>query len=814
MEPSRVRVASLSALLLLFTASAGTQINSTSRIARAIDSENVAPVRGTAHPLAQARFDQGRMNGAMILSGVAVTFKLSPAQQADMDRLLQEQQDPSSPNYHKWITPDEYAARFGMSAGDLAKVADWLKSQGLKIEQISRNRNEISVSGTVAQVERAFHTEIHDYVIKGERHYANRTDVSLPAAFSSQVLGVQGLNNFQPKPRLRPVSPHFTSNQTGGHFLEPGDFAVIYNLNPLYSQGLDGTGEKIAVVGQTTINVADWNAFRSAAGLPAKTLNTVLVPNTGPGMSCAQPNANDVAEADLDVEWSGGVAKGATVTFYYAGVGSGHTCSNRSFNVFNALNYVIVNNVSPVISISYGTCESGNTQSAASSLRQLVQQANSQGQTISAASGDDGAADCDFNVASATHGLAVDIPAAIPEVTGIGGSEFTGDAAAQPDPANAGCYLATQYWTGSCNLDSGPTALIYIPEMAWNDTTQSLQQTNPTFSAGGGGASKFFSKPIWQTGPGVPGDTARHVPDISLNASPFHDPYLFCTQGSCVNGWRNSSNKLSGVGGTSVGAPAFAGILAIINQATQSIGQGNANQVLYNLAVSTPSAFHDITTGDNKVPCTQGTTDCPSGGNIGFSAGANYDQATGLGSIDAFNLVTAWNGFVSGPTFNLHASPTSFSIASIAQSGTTTVTATGTNGFAGTVDLACSVPSNATTNISCSLNPTSLTLSATTTTATSTLTVNALAASGELRGRSLWFLASFIFPALTWTVLPRCRRTPRSMAVVLFALIMLLPACGGDSSNKPPPKPATYSVTVNGTSGTISHGTTVTVTVQ
>src|SRR5262249_28628676 len=260
---------------------------------------------------------------------------------------------------------------------------------------------------------------------------------------------------------------------------------------------------------------------------------------------------------------------------------------------------------------------------------------------------------------------------------------------------------------------------------------------------------------------------------------------------------------------------AFAGILAIINQATQSIGQGNANQVLYNLAVSTPSAFHDITTGDNKVPCTQGSTDCPNGGNIGFSAGANYDQATGLGSIDAFNLVTAWNGFVSGPTFNLHGNPTSFSIASIGQSGTTTVTVTGTNGFAGTVDLACSVPSNATTNISCSLNPTSLTLSATTTTATSTLTVNALAASGELwHGRSLWFLASFIFPALTWTVLPRRRRTPRSLAIFLFALILLLPACGGDSSNKPQPKPATYSVTVNGTSGTISHGTTVTVTVQ
>ncbi len=809
MEPRRVRVASLSVLLLLFAASAGTQTSSRSRIAGAIDSANIAPVRGTAHPLAQSRFDQGRTDARQVLSGVSIAFGLSSAQQADLDRLLREQQDTSSASYHKWLTPDEYAARFGMTQADLANVTLWLKSQGLTIEQILRSRTEISVSGTVAQIERAFHTELHNYTINGERHFANATDVSLPAAFSSQVLGVRNLNDFHPKPHLRPASPHFTSNLSGNHFLEPGDFATIYNLGPLYSQGLDGSGEKIAVVGQTTITISDVTAFRAASALSASTPATVLVPSTGPGTSCT----SDIPEADLDVEWSGGVAKGATVTYYYAGVGSGHTCSNRTFNVFDALHYVIVNNLAPVISISYGNCEANIGLSTANVFRQWFQQANSQGQTVSAASGDDGAADCDFNVASATHGLAVDIPAAIPEVTGIGGTEFSGDAGACPAGGCPGNVAPpTTYWGGSSSLTSGASALGPIPETTWNDPV-----TSSGFSAGGGGASIFFTKTQapWQSGPGVPNDGKRDVPDISLNASPNHDPYLFCTSGSCVNGFRDASNGLRAVGGTSVGAPAFAGILAIINQATQAIGQGNANQVLYNLAVSTPSAFHDVTTGDNKVPCTAGSTGCAGGGMIGFSAGANYDQATGLGSIDAFNLVTAWNGFASGPSFSLRANPTSISIATIGQTGSTAITVSASNSFAGTVGLTCAVPSTATANISCSVNPTSVTLSATATTAQATLTINALSASGELRrGRSTWLLASFIFPALIWMGLPMGRRRLSRLSVLLFGLLMLSPACGGGSSTKPQPKAATYSVTVNGTSGALSHGTTVSVTVQ
>src|SRR5438105_12550509 len=181
MEQMRARVASLSVLLLLLAAPGGTQINSRDRIASAIDSANVATVRGTAHPLAQSRFDQGRLSPAHQLSGVTLTFRLSAAQQADMDRLLSEQQDRSSPSYHKWLTTEQYATRFGMTQNDLVKVTSWLQSQGFTVEGISRSRTEVSFSGSVGQIEYALRTEIHNYFISGERHFANATDVGLPA---------------------------------------------------------------------------------------------------------------------------------------------------------------------------------------------------------------------------------------------------------------------------------------------------------------------------------------------------------------------------------------------------------------------------------------------------------------------------------------------------------------------------------------------------------------------------------------------------------------------------------------------------------
>ena len=784
---------------------ADSQAGARDRIVQPVDSSAVAAVNGTAHPWARPQFDRGRLSSAHMITRAALGFRLSSRQQSDLNRLLREQQDPSSVNYHKWLTPEQYAERFGVSANDLAKVTSWLSSQGLRVDGVAENRTEIFFSGTVGQIESALHTEIHSLSVEGQPHFANAGDIQVPAAFADMVLGVRKLNDFEPKPHLRKVSPRFTSSVSGNHFLAPGDFATIYDLGPLYSQGLDGSGQTIAVIGQTDINVSDAHAFRAASSLAVNDPIKFLVPNTGTATLCS----GDVDEANLDVEWSGAVAKNATIVFVFAGPGpSPATCLHRTSNVFDALQYAINNKINnqmiPVISISYGNCEPRIGLANSQMFRQWAQQANSQGQTITAAAGDDGAADCDFNDTSATQGLAVDVPGSIPEVTSIGGTEFTGDPAAV---VTNGCASATTYWGSSCSLTSGASALIYIPETTWNDPPSS------SFSATGGGASMFFAKPSWQTGPGVPNDNARDVPDVALSGSAAHDPYLICTQGGCSNGYRDASNSLAAVGGTSVGAPAFAGILAIINQATQSSGIWNANSHLYSLAVSTPSAFHDITTGDNKVPCTAGTTNCPNGGTIGFAATANYDQVTGLGTIDAFNLVTAWPGFVTTPAFSVSANPLAITVA-VGGSGTSTVTVGGTGGFTGTVNLSCALPAN-TTNISCAVSPSSVALNSTTTNGTATLTINGVALSKATPADGQILAAGLMIPGLWFLGLPVVKSARRRWAgILLLSLLALLVGCGGgsSSSNQNHHQVQTYVVTLTGTSGVTSHTVTVNVT--
>jgi subtilase family serine protease len=838
---ARLGSATLSLLLIacavfFLAASGSTQGNSTDRIRYAVDSSQIAMVRGTAHPLARPQFDQGRINPERQFSGVALTFRLSPAQQSDLQELLREQQDRSSPNYHKWLTPEQYSSRFGMTTNDLAKVSSWLQSQGLRVDGVSRNRNEISFSGSVGQVEYALKTEIHNLLVNGEEHIANTTDVSMPQAFAGEVLGVRGLNDFHPKPRYRRPSAKFTSNLSGRHSVIPGDFATIYDL----PSSFDGTGQTIAVVGQTLLNpsnsTTDINAFRSAAGLPATSstnFKLIQVPGTGTALACA----GDETEADLDLEWSEGVAKNATIKFVYAGVGSGTTCNNRTSNAFDALQYSIANNVAPIISISYGNCEANLGKSFVLTMQQWAQQANAQGQTISGPTGDSGAADCDTGT-SATQGFAVDVPAAIPEVTGVGGSEFTGDATAC---ANSTCPASgapgdPPYWSGSSSLTSGASALEYIPEKTWNDSAAA-----GGLNAGGGGASTIFSKPSWQSGTGVPGDGKRDVPDIALNASNVHDPYLICSQDetttndpgatSCANGFRDSNNSLAGVGGTSAGAPTFAGILALINQATGSNGLGNVNPMLYSLAATTPGAFHDITSGNNNVPCTAGTTNCPSGTtSFGFSAGAGYDRVTGLGSLDVAQLISAWTQVTPAGDFSLEGLVTSAGAAG--QAGTSKVTITALNGFTGTVNLTCS--SSAAVSISCSLNPASVTFPATSgNIQTSTLSATAAAdlrlphglpshkSRFQIAGLTGFGATGGLFAAVILGGVPSRRKWAALFGLVLLAIAITAIGCGGGSSSVVPKitTPQTYIVTVTGTgtngSGTaLSHSTAVSFTVQ
>ena len=532
----------------------------------------------------------------------------SSAQQADLAQLLAAQQDPASPQYHKWLTPEAFGERFGLSQGDLAKISAWLKAEGFSIDRQSRGGNWIAFSGSADQTSRAFHTSIHRYSFNGELHFANASDPQVPEALAGIAGAFLGLNDFPLEPQSHLVSPAYTNG--GQHYLAPADFATIYNLTPLQQAGVDGTGQSIAIVGESDVFASDLSQFRTRYGLAANTPRMVLYGGADPGVTGA------LVEGELDLEWAGAIAPKASLTYVYGA------------SAFSAMLYAIEANLAPIVSVSYGTCEVGV---AAPAYEAIAQQANAQGITIVAASGDSGAAACDGQgfMPQATLGRSVLFPATMPEVTGIGGTQFA---------EGTGTY-----WAGT-NSSTFGSALSYIPESVWNESDGS------GLGASGGGASRLYSKPAWQIGPGVPADGARDVPDLAFSAA-GHDAYELVFEGG------NAS-----IAGTSCGTPTFAAIVALLNQyqiknAHQtSPGLGNINPQLYRLAQSAPSAFHDVTSGNNMVTCAQGSPDCATG-SFGYLAGPAYDQATGLGSLDVNTLFTQWNSAVKAVTVTLSASP-------------------------------------------------------------------------------------------------------------------------------------------------------------
>jgi subtilase family serine protease len=595
------------------------------RIVSNIDESSRVPIQHTVSPRALVARDLGTAPGNQPLTALTLRFNMTATQQAALTQLLIDLQNPSSPKYHQWLTPEQFGAQFGLSASDQAKVRSWLTGQGFTVTSTGRSSTFMTFTGTVAQAQQAFGTTIHSVTVDGENHISNLTDPVLPAAIAGVVSNISGLNDFKLKSRARvrsvaapeSVQPRYTSSVSGSHYIAPGDFYTIYDVNPLLQSSINGSGVSIAVMGETDISLTDVAAFRTASGLPANN-PTIKLYGPDPGTI-----TSEVDEAQLDVEWSGAVAPSASIIFV------------NSTDVLNvSLQNAIDNNLAPIISISYGLCETSASLASLDSFNQLFQQANSQGITIVGPAGDSGATDCDGALVTATQGLAVDFPASSPFVTAAGGTMFNeGDTTG-----------ATQYWSASNGSTSG-SALSYIPETVWNESN-----ATDGLGAGGGGASAFFGKPSWQIGTGVPADYARDVPDISLNAASGHDGYLFCSQGSCTNGYRNAAGNLNVVGGTSVSAPTFAGVLALMEQKigrgpTGSYGVGNANPTIYGLANSAyyNTVFHDVTAGNNDSPCTQGTPNCPNGGSIGYTAGPGYDQATGWGSIDAFNFANTWS---------------------------------------------------------------------------------------------------------------------------------------------------------------------------
>jgi subtilase family serine protease len=600
------------------------------RIMTEIDNSERATIPGTRPSITNLANDAGRVPPTTRIQGINMVFRRSVAQEAILQSLLAAQQNTASPLYHKWLAPDQFAAQFGVAESDISTVAGWLQQQGFSVDGVSRGKNRITFSGTVEQVAATFGAELRYYKIDGRKYYAPSSDISVPAALSSLVLSVTNLSSFRPRSHVK-FRPKFSSSQSGNHYLTPKDVATIYDISAAYTAGYTGSGQSIAIVGQSSISLSDIENFQSAAGLTVKDPTLILVPDSG----TAIVSSGDESESDLDLEYSGGIARGASIFFVYVG-------NNSNYSVWDSINYTVDNQVAPVISTSYGDCETDLGSANYSTLNAVLAQAAAQGQTVIAAAGDSGSTDC-YGYTNLTttqqEALAVDFPASSQYVTGMGGTEFP---SADVSSSN------TTYWDSASGSDVISSALSYIPEQVWNDDSSSNG-----LSSGGGGVSTLTARPSWQTGvPGIPSGSYRLVPDISLDASPNNAGYLLCSSdssatgitGSCSNGFRDSNDQyLTVAGGTSFDAPIFAGMIAIINQKVNSSGQGVVNGTLYKLAANSStytSAFHDITSGSNQ--CTAGSSYCSTSGESDYSATAGYDEASGLGSVDFYNLLLAW----------------------------------------------------------------------------------------------------------------------------------------------------------------------------
>jgi subtilase family serine protease len=872
--------------------------NIPARVTQPVDVEKLVTLRGNTHPLARPEYDQGAAPDSLPMERMLLVLQRSAEQEAALRKLLDEQQIKSSPNYHRWLTPEQFGQQFGPVDGDIQAVTDWLASQGFQVSRVAAGRTVIEFSGTAGQVRQAFQMEIHKFVVNGEEHWANASDPQIPAALTPVVAGFASLNNFPKRPMSRRlgtfskskttgvVRPLFTYTGNGGTYyaVGPADFATIYNVTPLWNAGIGGTGQTIAIVAQSNINIKDVEDFRSIFGLPANDPQ-IIVNGPDPGLlPGVPPGSGDEAEADLDVQWAGGIARGATVDLVVS------ETTNASAGVDLSAHYIIDNNLAPVMNDSYGECEAFDGASGNAFYYNLWEQGAAQGITILVAAGDSGSAGCDdpSTEAVARYGLAVSGNASTPFNVAVGGTDFSDSGSWQ------------QYWNSSATRPVNPSAKSYIPEMTWNDSCASTglagsctssriagdQSADPGVDlvAGSGGPSNCayggttragvpvcpagpagtagIPKPAWQTGTGVPNDGVRDTPDVSLFAGDGYVSrsfYVFCeTDANAANGGSATSCDLSqpyldfqGAGGTSFSAQAFGGIMALVNQVAKEQtgveGQGNANYVLYPLALQSGAScassqptysciFYDVQTGNNSVACQGGSLNCSNTGSAsgnygilvvpgttstpGWTTNAGYNLATGLGTVNAYNLVQNWTTSV--PYYNLSASPDSFTIVEGGSqgttSGTTTISVSPVNNFSSTVSLSCTVSSTMAGG-SCSLNPPSVTPG---NTATLTVYTNGTSAVIGRFNSPHWLvpMGGAIFTAFFLLVKPAKRRRLKLAFGSLFLVLLAaaLVACGGGGSSSSTTSVVTpsgnYTVTVTGTSGSLSKSLNVTVAVQ
>ena len=666
---------------LLGWSQSGVSSSASPLIMQAIDETQTTPLRGNKHPLARAEFDLGTAPATLPMERMLLVLKRSSEQEATLRKLLDDQQDKKSAHYHQWLTPEQFGKQFGPTDQDMQVITGWLQSHGFQVGT-TKGRTILEFSGSASQVQEAFHTTIHKYVVNGEQHWANASDPSIPTALTPAVGGVLTLHNFLSKPQSHLVTqpravrvipgskPDVTFTESGQviHALEPQDFAVIYNIRPVYSSWT-GSGVSIGVVGRNDLynGGQDIQNFLREIGTGMNSFQDpylqVIVNGPDPGNA----GGGEEAEATLDSTWSSALAPYAFVNFVVSG------STNTTDGIDLSELFIVEGNFADIMTESFSGCEYFATDSRLQGITALAEQAAAQGITYFVSAGDNGAQGCDNpGNPPAKYPISVNALASTAFNLAVGGTMFDENG-------------SSAYWTSTAPISE--TAVSYIPENVWNESsaTSGLWAGSGGASAGNLGDTLIspvgttggVPKPSWQSGSGlnIPQDGVRDLPDISLTAA-GHDPYLLCFEGSCVpNG--QGQIYVYFISGTSAAAPSMAGIMALVDQSAGG-RQGQANYVFYSLAAAQaakgiyPSQcngsntsgfpgssciFNDVTVGNNVVPGEVGNN---------YQAGAGYDLATGLGSVNVSNLITNWN----------NASFNATSTALTLQGGTTAITIT------------------------------------------------------------------------------------------------------------------------------------------
>jgi trimeric autotransporter adhesin len=723
----------------------------TDRLTQAIDEHTRITLRNTVHPLANAGNDRGRVADSMRLDRLRVMFKRSDAQEAALRQMISDLHTPGSASYHKWLTPDQFGQDFGPSDGDVAKIEDWLQSQGFSIIGLNPGRQTLEIAGTASQFRAAFHSEIHSYEIKDRLRYGNATDPQIPAALAPVFGGFASLNDFPLRSQATRLGPATYNSSTHGvkplwsiaeatspyYAIAPGDYAVQYDLKPLYNAAkpIKGDGQAIAIISDSNIDVAVANRFRTLFNLPPNPVQ-VIIDGNDPGVDgINEPYGlnNGSLEAYLDVEWAGAVAPDATIYL----VTAADTTISGGYETAAAR--AVYSNIAPIIAITTGGCESNLGLAENSFWNTLFAQAAAQGITVVSAAGDTGSAGCDYATqAFAVNGQAINGMASTPYNVAVGGTDFY--YSSHGDSTSVTAQIASYWNTSTSNTTPTVSLRSPIPEQVWNDSQYGLNISGVSalLGAGGGGASTCavgpsdgsscsgYPKPSWQVATGVPADGVRDIPDISLLAPDGYNLSFFpiCANDGDCQPVADGTVQITTVGGTSVSAPSFAGIMALVDQKYGA--QGQANYVLYPLAAQSSSPFNDVVNGTNSVPCnttavtdnldnlTIEPNDCiavsapqngydsrygyATEGQVGFAgsphktsynAGTGYDLASGLGSVDAAKLVTNWGSVQS------HSSTVSFTPSAKNFTLGTSITITGTvagNHPTGTVAIMANAP--------------------------------------------------------------------------------------------------------------------------